>query len=109
MLHQVSSILRKSLLDAAFLAAAAGGLILVLAAPGSVAGPGQPPPSDPDPLPEFSVTPTDTTPAPWVPGKIPRTHADSLLAARADSTHRDSVRADSLRTARRKYTISDTT
>jgi len=109
LLHQVSSILRKSLLDAAFLAAAAGGLILVLAAPGSVAGPGQPPPSDPDPLPEFSVTPTDTTPAPWVPGKIPRTHADSLLAARADSTHRDSVRADSLRTARRKYTISDTT
>jgi cell surface protein SprA len=44
-----------------------------------------------------------------VPGRIPRTHADTLLAARADSTHRDSVRTDSLQTARRRFTITDTT
>jgi cell surface protein SprA len=105
-------ILRRYLLSAAFMAAAAGGLIIVFAAPGTVSGSGQPAGRGPDPLPEFSESPPDTTPALWVRGRIPRTHADSLLAAQAahaDSTHRDSVRTDSLNTARRKFTILDTT
>ena len=91
------------------MAAAAGGLIIVFAAPGTVSGSGQPPGRTWDPLPGFSESPPDTTPGPWVPGRIPRTHADSLLAAHADSTHRDSVRTDSLNTARRRFRILDTT
>ncbi len=109
MLHQVHTILRKYLLDAAFIAAAGGGLIIVLAAPGTVAGSGLPPGAGEAGLSAFSASPPDTTPAVWVPGKIPRTHADSLLAAHADSTFRDSVRTDSLRTAQRRFRITDTT
>ncbi|HTY59017.1 MAG TPA: cell surface protein SprA, partial [Bacteroidota bacterium] len=110
MLHQVSTTLRRHLLDAAFIAVAAAALIIVLAAPGS--GSALPPGRPVDPLTGFSEPPSDTGQGQWTPGKIPRTHADSLLwiaAARADSTHRDSVRADSLRTAQRRFTIADTT
>lgn len=109
MLHQVHTILRKYLLDAAFIAAAGGGLIILLAAPGTVAGSGRPPGAGEAGPSPFSAAPPDTTPAVWARGKIPRTHADSLLAAHADSTFRDSVRTDSLRTARRRFTITDTT
>jgi hypothetical protein len=109
LLHQDSSIVRRYILDVAFIAAAAGGLIIVFAAPGTVSGSGRATGGEPAGLTDFSGSPPDTTPTPWAPGMIPRTHADSLLAARADSTHRDSVRTDSLRTARRKFTIADTT
>ncbi len=110
MLPQVPSIFRRHFLDAAFIAAAAAGLAVVLAAPGSVSGSGLP--REPGPVSGFSGAPPDTNPPTWVRGQIPRTHADSLLAiaaARADSTHRDSVRVDSLRTAQRRFTITDTT
>lgn len=113
MLLPAPSILRRRLLDAAFIAAAAGGLIIVVAAPGTVSGSGLPPGRPAAPIAEFSETPPDT-PAHWIRGTIPRTHADSLLAVRADSTYRDSLRIDSLRTdslriSRRKFTIADTT
>ncbi|HTO94548.1 MAG TPA: cell surface protein SprA, partial [Bacteroidota bacterium] len=56
----------------------------------------------------------DTGAPAWIRGQIPRTHADSLLAAHADSLwrdslHVDSLKADSLRSSRRRFTIGDTT
>jgi hypothetical protein len=63
LLHQVHTILRKYLLDAAFIAAAGGGLIILLAAPGTVAGSGLPPGAGEAGLSAFSASPPDTTPA----------------------------------------------
>ena len=108
--HTGTSRFRLRIVDAAFLAALGCGLAVVIAAPGLVAGSAMPRQQPVEALfqPQV-VTPQDSAKnkpgARFLPSDTtgrPRTVADSLLIARADSARRDSV-------ARRKFALSDST